>query len=106
MTLDMENNNNRKFFRHPTWTNVVVIVLFTATIASWFVSYGAQKEQIKNLGHDIDDIKIRLSELEKWQKEWPLKGELMMDRGQNTRLDDLFRRITNIEQRKRSSNGP
>lgn len=103
----MENNsNNKKLFRHPTWGNIVVIVLFTATVAGWFVGWGAQKEHIKNLEKAIEDIKITLKELEHWQKEWPLKGELIMDRGQNTRLDDLTRRIENVERKTRSSNGP
>lgn len=93
----MENNNNNRKF---TWPNIVVIVLFTATIAGWFVGWGAQKEQIKNLDKNIQDIKGTLKEVEHWQKEWPLKGELIMDRAQNTRLDDLTRRIENVEKHK------
>jgi len=101
----MENNNNRKRFRHPTWSNIVVIILFTATIASWFVGWGAQEERIKNLDEDIEDIERTLKEVEQWQKNWPLTGELIMDRGQNTRLDDLTRRIEYVEKRTRASNG-
>jgi len=100
------NNNNRKLFRNPTWGNIVVIVLFTATVAGWFVGWGAQKERIKNIDKAIEGIKSTLKELELWQKEWPLKGELIMDRGQNTRLDDLTRRIENIEPKTRPRSNP
>ena len=91
------NDTPRGFSKYPTWSNFVVILLFIATISSWFISYGAKKEQIKNLGSDIDDMTTRLNDLEKWQKEWPLKGELIMDREQNSKLKELTGRLNRLE---------
>ena len=81
----------------PTWSNLGFVILFVAAASGWFVGYGRFSERISNLDGNLKSIAIRLQKVEKWQKDWPTEGELMMDREQNTQLKDLTRRIERIE---------
>ncbi len=81
----------------PTWANLGVVLLFVAASAGWFVGYGKFSERISNLDGNLKGFGNRLQKVEKWQKDWPTEGELIMDREQNTKLNDLTRRIERIE---------
>ena len=96
--LSVDNNNSRQnFSKYPTWPNVAVVVLISATISGGAIGYGVQKEQIRNLQQGNQKISRRLLEVERWQKEWPLHGELIMDREQNSKLKELTGRLDRIE---------
>ena len=85
--------------RRPTWSNIAVIVLFVAAVSGWFMMAGGYREKVNYLEHEIVLLRQRLQDVEKWQRDWPSKGELIMDRQQNTNIEELFRRIGELEQR-------
>lgn len=86
-------------FRYPTWAGLVAVVVFVAAVSGWFVNYGGQREQVQHLRDQLGDLSERIKEVERWQRDWPTEGELIMDRAQNTKLDDLFRRVNKLENR-------
>lgn len=91
----MLGGNNRR----PTWSNIAVVVLFVAAVSGWFMATGGYREKVNYLEHEIVLIRQRLQEVEKWQRDWPSKGELSLDVGQNTKIEELARRIGELEQR-------
>jgi len=60
---------------------------------------GIYREKVNNLESQLDRTRERIHNVELWQRDWPTKGELIMDRAQNTRLDELLRRVGQLEQR-------
>lgn len=98
----VSNNETRTYNLRPTWGNIAVVVLFVAAVSGWFIGYGGYREKVSSLEGQIVLIRGRLYEVEKWQRDWPSQGELIMDRAQNTQIDELLRRVNQLE---RSSNG-
>ena len=85
--------------RRPTWSNIAVVVLFVAAVSGWFMMAGGYREKVNYLEAKIVMMRQRLQAVETWQRDWPSKGELIMDRQQNTNIEELFRRIGELEQR-------
>ena len=100
MGMNTENSitkmlgNNRK----PTWSNIAVVVLFVAAVSGWFMLAGGYREKVNSLEDEIVLIRQRLQEVQNWQRDWPIKGELILDRGQNAKIEDLLRRVNLLEQ--------
>ena len=92
--LDSKRNGLR-----PTWANIAVVVLFAAAFSGGVMMVGGYREKVKNLENDILLIRQSLQEVENWQRDWPSKGILNLDVGQNKDLVDLFRRVNKLEQR-------
>ena len=84
--------------RRPTWSNIAVVVLFVAAVSGWFMMAGGYREKVNYLEHEIVLLRQRLQDVEKWQRDWPSKGELSLDVGQNAKIQDLLRRINILEQ--------
>ena len=85
--------------RRPTWSNIAVVVLFVAAVSGWFMMAGGYREKVNYLEAEIVMVRQRLQEVEKWQRDWPSKGELSLDVGQNTKIEELLRRIGELERR-------
>ena len=84
--------------RRPTWNNIAVVVLFVAAVSGWFMLAGGYREKVNSLEDEIVLVRQRLQEVERWQRDWPSKGELSLDVGQNTKIEELLRRIGELEQ--------
>ncbi len=82
----------------PTWANIAFVAVFIAAVSGWFIGYGGQREKVHFLEGQIVLIRQRVQEVEKWQRDWPSQGELIMDRAQNTRIEELLRRVGQLEQ--------
>jgi len=87
------HGNNRR----PTWSNIAAVVLFVAAVSGWWMMVGEYREKVHNLENDILLIRTNLQEVQDWQRDWPSKGELSLDVGQNTKIEDLLRRINLLE---------
>ena len=83
--------------RRPTWNNIAVVVLFVAAVSGWFMRSGGYREKVNSLEDEIVLVRQRLQEVERWQRDWPSKGELSLDVGQNTKIEELLRRIGELE---------
>ncbi len=94
-TLNSKKHNNSK----ATWVNIGAVVLFIASISGWFMVAGVYREKVNHLESHIIFIRERIHEVEMWQRDWPTQGELIMDRAQNTKIDDLLRRVDLLEER-------
>lgn len=94
--METENGNERRNHR-PTWTNIAVVVLFAAAVSGWFMTFGGYREKVSSLEGQIILLRGRLNGVEVWQRDWPSQGELIMDRAQNTKIDELLRRVNKLE---------
>ena len=83
--------------RKPTWSNIAVVVLFVAAFSGGFMIVGAYREKVNSLESQLNLIRNRVRSVEQWQSDWPSKGELSLDVGQNTKIEDLLRRINLLE---------
>ncbi len=83
---------------HRTWSNIAVVVCVVAAVSGWFMLAGGYREKVNSLEDEIVLIRQRLQEVQNWQRDWPIKGELILDRGQNAQIKDLLRRINVLEQ--------
>ncbi len=95
------NNNSTKTansFR-PTWGNITVVVLLAAAVSGWGMTFGGYSEKVRSLENQLVLLRERLRVVEIWQRDWPSQGELTMDRGQNTRIEELLRRVGHLEQK-------
>ena len=81
----------------PTWGNLAVIIMFVAAVAGWFVSYGRFSEKVSQLEAKMVTMAARIKEVERWQQDWPTEGELILDRAQNTLIQELLRRVGRLE---------
>lgn len=86
--------NNRK----PTWSQIAVVVMFVAAFSGGFMMVGRFQQKVNDLEGDILLIRQRLQEVQNWQRDWPSKGELSLDVGQNTKIEGLSRRVGLLEQ--------
>ncbi len=75
------------------------VVLFIGAVAGWFLTLGSYREKVNSLEAQIVMIRQRCQNVETWQQNWPSQGELMLDRYQNTKIEELLRRIDLLEQR-------
>ena len=89
--------------RRPTWSQIAIVVSLIAAVSGLFMLAGVYREKVNNLENEIVLVRQRLQEVERWQRDWPSKGELSLDVGQNTKIEELLRRIGELERiRKRT----
>ena len=81
----------------PTWGNLAVIILFVASAAGWAISYGRFSEKVSQLESKMVTMSARIKDVERWQQDWPTEGELILDRAQNTLIQELLRRVDRLE---------
>lgn len=95
----MLNNNDRKNNRlgWGNFGNIAVIVLFFAAVSGWFMTAGSVREKVNSLEDQIVLLRDRIKAVERWQRDWPSEGELMMDRTQNTNIKEILRRVEKLE---------
>lgn len=97
-------NNKKNNLGRLTWgtlASIAVVVLFGAAVSGWLLMAGGYREKVNNLEINAMKVDGRLNKVEEWQRDWPSKGELSLDVGQNTKIEDLRRRIYAMEQRAR-----
>ena len=103
--MEQEQSKTKTFqtmFNHGkglkiTWGNIVAIVGLAMLIGGFFMDRGRRLEAFENHQKEMGKMELKLKEVEKWQKDWPTTGKLALDGVQNTKLDELARRITVLE---------
>lgn len=90
-------DDGKKRFNWRDIAAILPIIAFLVLGIGWIKDRGAEQERAKQHEKSMIEMKEKMKEMEKWQREWPSTGKLALDGVQNTRLDEHERRIGVLE---------